>query len=79
MATNLARSYGLQVVSQIYCLTHLLGLCFCLLWRPTINPSKKKTPNVEVVAEFIIKITGPTRFRSDVDLWMRDPRELCRI
>jgi len=37
-----------------------------------INPIAKKS-NVEVVAEFIIKIQWPTDSPDDIDLWMRDP------
>jgi hypothetical protein len=37
-----------------------------------INPIAKKS-NVEIVAEYIVKITWPTDSPDDIDLWMRDP------
>ena len=32
-----------------------------------------KKSNVDIVAEYIIKITWPTDSPDDIDLWMRDP------
>jgi|TARA_Y100000287_G_scaffold50485_1_gene39429 hypothetical protein len=37
-----------------------------------INPIAKKS-NVEIVAEFIVKINWPSDSPDDIDLWMRDP------
>ena len=73
MATNRHRSYGSQVAFIDLLFNTLVGFVFLfILAFILINPIAKKS-NVEVVAEFIIKINWPSDSPSDVDLWMRDP------
>tara|TARA_B100001057_G_C22769410_1_gene918952 strand:- start:375 stop:1052 length:678 start_codon:yes stop_codon:yes gene_type:complete len=73
MATNRHRSYGSQVAFIDLLFNTLVGFVFLfILAFILINPVAKKS-NVEIVAEFIIKIHWPTDSPSDVDLWMRDP------
>ncbi len=67
------RSYGSQVAFIDLLFNTLVGFVFLfVLAFILINPVAKKS-NVEIVAEFIIKIHWPTDSPSDVDLWMRDP------
>ena len=73
MATNRHRSYGSQVAFIDLLFNTLVGFVFLFVMAfILINPGAKKS-NVEVVAEFIIKINWPSDSPSDVDLWMRDP------
>jgi len=73
MATNRHRSYGSQVAFIDLLFNTLVGFVFLFVMAfILINPVAKKS-NVEVVAEFIVKINWPSDSPSDVDLWMRDP------
>ena len=73
MATNRHRSYGSQVAFIDLLFNTLVGFVFLFVMAfILINPVAKKS-NVEVVAEFIVKIHWPEDSPSDVDLWMRDP------
>ena len=73
MATNRHRSYGSQVAFIDLLFNTLVGFVFLFVMAfILINPIAKKS-NVEVVAEFIIKIQWPSDSPDDIDLWMRDP------
>ena len=73
MATNRHRSYGSQVAFIDLLFNTLVGFVFLfILAFILINPIAKKS-NVEIVAEFIIKINWPSDSPDDIDLWMRDP------
>ena len=73
MADKRHRSYGSQVAFIDLLFNTLVGFVFLLILAfVLINPVAKKS-DVEIVAEFIIKITWPTDSVDDIDLWMRDP------
>ena len=73
MATTRHRSYGSQVAFIDLLFNTLVGFVFLFVMAfILINPIAKKS-DVEVVAEYIIKITWPTDSPDDIDLWMRDP------
>lgn len=73
MADKRHRSYGSQVAFIDLLFNTLVGFVFLfILAFVLINPVAKKS-DVEIVAEFIIKITWPTDSVDDIDLWMRDP------
>ena len=73
MATRRHRSYGSQVAFIELLFNTLVGFVFLFVMAfILINPIAKKS-NVEIVAEYIIKITWPTDSPDDIDLWMRDP------
>ena len=73
MADKRHRSYGSQVAFIDLLFNTLVGFVFLfILAFILINPVAKKS-DVEIVAEFIIKITWPTDSVDDIDLWMRDP------
>lgn len=73
MAGKRHRSYGSQVAFIDLLFNTLVGFVFLfILAFILINPIAKKS-NVEVVAEFIVKISWPTNSPDDIDLWMRDP------
>ena len=73
MATRRHRSYGSQVAFIDLLFNTLVGFVFLFVMAfILINPIAKKS-NVEIVAEYIIKITWPTDSPDDIDLWMRDP------
>ncbi len=73
MATNRHRSYGSQVAFIDLLFNTLVGFVFLfILAFILINPIAKKS-NVEIVAEFIVKINWPSDSPDDIDLWMRDP------
>ena len=67
------RSYGSQVAFIDLLFNTLVGFVFLFVMAfILINPIAKKS-NVDIVAEYIIKITWPTDSPDDIDLWMRDP------
>ena len=73
MATNRHRSYGSQVAFIDLLFNTLAGFVFLFVMAfILINPIAKKS-NVEIVAEFIVKINWPSDSPDDIDLWMRDP------
>jgi hypothetical protein len=73
MAGKRHRSYGSQVAFIDLLFNTLVGFVFLfILAFILINPIAKKS-DVEVVAEFIVKINWPTDSPDDIDLWMRDP------
>ncbi len=73
MATNRHRSYGSQVAFIDLLFNTLVGFVFLFVMAfILINPIAKKS-NVEIVAEFIVKINWPSDSPDDIDLWMRDP------
>jgi len=73
MAANRHRSYGSQVAFIDLLFNTLVGFVFLfILAFILINPIAKKS-NVEIVAEFIVKINWPSDSPDDIDLWMRDP------
>jgi hypothetical protein len=73
MATTRHRSYGSQVAFIDLLFNTLVGFVFLFIMAfILINPIAKKS-NVEIVAEYIVKITWPTDSPDDIDLWMRDP------
>jgi hypothetical protein len=73
MAGKRHRSYGSQVAFIDLLFNTLVGFVFLfILAFILINPIAKKS-DVEIVAEFIVKINWPTDSPSDIDLWMRDP------
>ena len=73
MATNRHRSYGSQVAFIDLFFNTLVGFVFLFVMAfILINPIAKKS-NVEIVAEFIVKINWPSDSPDDIDLWMRDP------
>tara|TARA_X000000950_G_scaffold107752_1_gene135765 strand:+ start:1083 stop:1754 length:672 start_codon:yes stop_codon:yes gene_type:complete len=73
MATRRHRSYGSQVAFIDLLFNTLVGFVFLFVMAfILINPIAKKS-NVEIVAEYIVKITWPTDSPDDIDLWMRDP------
>ena len=73
MATTRHRSYGSQVAFIALLFNTLVGFVFLFIMAfILINPIAKKS-NVEIVAEYIVKITWPTDSPDDIDLWMRDP------
>ncbi len=73
MATRRHRSYGSQVAFIDLLFNTLVGFVFLFVMAfILINPIAKKS-NVDIVAEYIIKITWPTDSPDDIDLWMRDP------
>ena len=73
MTTRRHRSYGSQVAFIDLLFNTLVGFVFLfILAFILINPIAKKS-NVEIVAEFIVKINWPSDSPDDIDLWMRDP------
>lgn len=67
------RSYGSQVAFIDLLFNTLVGFVFLfILAFILINPIAKKS-DIEVVAEFIVKINWPDASPDDIDLWMRDP------
>ena len=74
MADKRHRSYGSQV-AFIDLLFNTSWFCFLICVPPPINQVQKI--DAEIVAEFIIKIIGPT-FLHDIDL-MRDPETMLDL
>ncbi len=73
MTVRRHRSYGSQVAFIDLLFNTLVGFVFLFVMAfILINPIAKKS-DVEVVAEFIVKIQWPTDSPDDIDLWMRDP------
>ena len=73
MAGKRHRSYGSQVAFIDLLFNTLVGFVFLfILAFILINPIAKKS-DIEIVAEFIVKINWPTDSPHDIDLWMRDP------
>lgn len=73
MAGKRHRSYGSQVAFIDLLFNTLVGFVFLfILAFILINPIAKKS-DIEIVAEFIVKINWPTDSPDDIDLWMRDP------
>ena len=68
MATNRHRSYGSQVAFIDLLFNTLVGFVFLFVMAfILINPIAKKS-NVEIVAEFIVKINWPSDSPDDIDL-----------
>ena len=64
------RSYGSQVAFIDLLFNTLVGFVFLfILAFILINPIAKKS-DIEVVAEFIVKINWPDASPDDIDLWM---------